>query len=459
MTDHIYRPISDSDTESETHATLPIESWAPVKKEWEELANVSHDDLTPDGATDSIRSRRAETPTAENASARPIVVYKSKGEGPKTLKQATDDLAFSRGLQKREALIEAGYTESEVQQLGIEEIEARLRGDPLEMPVEVKIPDKFGEEGKYLTVDEASKRLSEWRKDQAAAREQELAALTDELASRQEQQAQPEQARSEQQPEQPQQPGPVQQERQQVVQERQRVEAIKQLSFHEVAGLNNLAQLSQQVQQAFPELANVRSEQDLHNLHAQLQAQNPARAEALAKADQLVRQRQVALAHLTQTRKAHEAQAQAVTDQQQRQAAAQHDAMFEQRAAKIVPNWEQAAPAVRKAAKQTLIEAGISEQQIDHLWRGHQPIHIRSAAAQELILKAALWDSAQAKAHQIRQSGLPQVIRPGTGNANRANGAESRVADIKARLRTSKGNESIRLGTELIRAKRALNGA
>jgi hypothetical protein len=456
--DDIYRPLTDAEPAAPETTELPIESWDKFRDDFKKAADISDDELSVQEATDHRRRRREEEPTPENASERPIVVHKSQGEGPKSLRQAADDLAYSRGLQKREELLASGYTELELQQLGAEKLEAAQRGDPLDPPpVEVKIADKFGEEGKALTLEEAAERLTNWRKEQAAQREQELAEFD---AERQQRQQDYEQLQTQQQqpaqPEQPQQPDPIQLERAQVGQERQRTEAIKQLSFHEVAGLNNLAQLSQQVQQAFPELANVRSEQDLHNLHAHLQRQNPARAHALAQADQVVRQRQVALAHLTQTRKAHEAQAQAVTDQQQRQAAAQHDAMFEQRAAKIVPNWEQAAPAVRKAAKQTLIAAGISEQQIDHLWRGAQPIHIRSAAAQELILKAALWDSAQAKAHQIRQTPLPQVLKPGVGRSH-ANAGTDRVNNLIARMKTAKGNEGIRLATELTKARRALN--
>jgi hypothetical protein len=458
--DQIYRPISDTDEESETHATteMPIESWDKFKDRLEKAADVSHDDLTPEEAADSIRQRRAEAPSPENASARPIVVHKSKGDGPKTLKQATEDLAFSRGLAKREELLASGYTEEEVQQLGRDNIAAAQRGDPRDpLPIEVLPGDKWGEEGKALTVEEASRRLTDWRAEQEAQRQSELAALTGEHAARQYEEFQAQQQpEPEQQPE-PQQPDPVQQEREQVTQERQRTEAIKQLSFHEVAGLNNLAQLSQQVQQAFPELAQVRTEQDLHALHAHLQAKNPARAQALVRADQVVRQRQVALAHLTMTRKAHEAHQQQSVAQQRAQAAAQHDAAFEARAATIVPNWEQARPAMQAAAKQTLIAAGISEEQIDQLWRRGTPIDIRSSAAQELILKASLWDNAKQKAQTIRESNLPRVIRPGVGRSH-VNAGMEHVSNLQAKLKTAKGNKAIQIGAELLKARREMNG-
>jgi hypothetical protein len=183
---------------------------------------------------------------------------------------AGSDRAYSRGLQKRDELFASGVTEAELQQLGAEKIAAAQRGDPLDSPpLEVKPRDKAGKEGDPLTVEEASRRLTAWREEQAAQREAELAEHA--VEREQQQQDEFERLQAQQQPEPPQ-PDPVQQERQHVIQERQRTEAIKQLSFIEVAGLNSLTQLDQQVRQAFPELANVRSEQDLHNLHAQLQA-------------------------------------------------------------------------------------------------------------------------------------------------------------------------------------------
>jgi hypothetical protein len=62
------------------------------------------DDLTPEAATAERVRRRQEEPTPENASERPIVVHKSSGDGPKTLRQATEDLAFSRGLGEKNSL-------------------------------------------------------------------------------------------------------------------------------------------------------------------------------------------------------------------------------------------------------------------------------------------------------------------------------------------------------------------
>jgi hypothetical protein len=175
------------------------------------------------------------------------------------------------------------------------------------------------------------------------------------------------------------------------------------------------------------------------------------------QADQAVRQKQVALAHLTTQRKAHEAQQAAAQEAQRAAFRSQQDDDFERRAERLVPNWKGARPAVQKAARQTLINAGISEEQVGHLWRGNERIDIRSSAAQELILKAALYDSAKAKAKQVRQANLPTVLRPGVG-IPRAQAGVERVNDLRARLKGAKGNEALKLATELMRAKRSMNG-
>jgi len=78
--------------------------------------------------------------------------------------------------------------------------------------------------------------------------------------------------------------------------------------------------------------------------------------------------------------------------------------------------------AVRAQALKTLESAGLSQADIHHLWTGDHSIDAHSSVLQTVLAKAAAYDLAQAKASQIRQSGLPQVIRPWHGNAYRGNG-------------------------------------
>jgi hypothetical protein len=459
MSDTVYRPISDADTESETPSPtteLPIASWGDFRKELEEQHDVSHDALTPEEAADSIRSRRAETPTPENARERPIVVHKSQGDGPKTLRQATDDLAYSRGLKMREELLEAGHTEEEVQQLGVEKLEQARRGDPLDPPpVEVKIADEPGKENDPLTVEEASRRLTEWRAQQAAQREAELAEFDAERQQRQQDYEQQQQQQPEPQ-QQPAQPTPEQTERAQLAQERWRIAQLKQMDGFEAAARTEYDQQVAAVVQAFPSLRNGPPTPEQVE---DLRQKDPERHALLVQADQLLRQSQQRIAAMAQQRGLREQQQAQASAQQRAAARAEQDRAFEASAAKHIPNWQSVQGEVRAQARKTLEAAGLSPAEIHHLWTGDHSIDAHSSVLQTVLAKAAAYDLAQAKAHQVRRSGLPQVIRPGTGNANRGNGAESRVAELKARLRTSKGNEGIRLATELTRAKRALNGA
>jgi hypothetical protein len=452
----IYRPISDSDSESETHATteLPIASWSDFKKEIEEAHDVSRDELTVEQATESAVRRREESPTPENARSRPIVKHVSSDTGAQSLQEATDNLRLSRGVAKREALLEAGYNESEVQQLGIEEVEARLRGDPLDPPpIEVKIPDKFGEEGKALSVEEASRRLTEWRQQQAAAREAELLELDAERQQRQEDEAAQTQQAQQPAPEQPQpaQPTPEQTE---LAQERQRITQLKALDGHEAAARMEYDQTVRAVLQEFPGLAQA---QPTPEHIEELRQKDPARYARLVQADQALRVRQQRIAAMAQQRSQREAQEAQITAQQRAAARAQQDADFERRAERIVgPAWQQNKSEVHAAARKTLEAAGLTPQQISNLWHGNDVVDMHSAVLQEVLLKASLWDQAKAKAHQIRQTPMPQVLRPGVGRSHGQDGAE-RVASLKAALKTSKGNASLRLATELRAAKRALN--
>src|ERR1700704_1487383 len=109
-----------------------------------------------------------------------------KIRAPQSLREATENLAWSRGLQRRDELLAAGYNEAELAALGAEKIAAAQRGDPLDPPpVEVKIADKPGEENKYLTLEEAAERLTNWRKQQEEQRQAELAEFTSEREQRQ----------------------------------------------------------------------------------------------------------------------------------------------------------------------------------------------------------------------------------------------------------------------------------
>ena len=109
-------------------------------------------------------------------------------------------------------------------------------------------------------------------------------------------------------------------------------------------------------------------------------------------ADAMVRERQQKIAAVMQQQQAHEQQQAKAYEAQLAEARARQDADFNQRAARLVPNWEQQRGRVQEAALQTLQAAGLSRQDITNLWSGTgHLVDMHSAAAQELLLKAALY--------------------------------------------------------------------
>jgi hypothetical protein len=445
--DSVYSPLTENDEETPSPTTeVKVESWSDFRKEMEEQAGISRDSLTIEEATEERVRHRQEQPTHENASGRPLVKLKSRG-GPQNLREASQDLSFTRGLQMREELLRAGHTEHELAALSTEKLEAAARGDPLDPPPDkVELTDKWGNpEDGPLSADEAANKLSLWREEQAQQRAEELAQLTGELEARQ-QQPEPEQ-----QPEQPPQQAQPQQptEQQQLAQERWRIANLKRMEGHEVAARIDYDQLVAAVVQEFPSLRNgLPTPEQVEDLRQK----DPARFQKLANYDAALRDRQQRIAAMAQQRGVHEQQ-QAQVNAQARAAARQaEDAAFEEKAARHIPNWEQVQGEVRTQARKTLQAAGLSENEIHHLWNGHDALDAHSSTLQLILAKAAQWDLAQAKSKLIRQSNLPSVIKPGVGNFSR--GSADNVAELRARMRSAKGNDGIKLGVALLKAQR-----
>jgi hypothetical protein len=348
------------DDEDTASTELPVESWSEFKTSLEDAAGVDKSSLTAEEAA-TTRRRRDETPTPENASDSPIVVHKSKGDGPLSLNEAADSLAYSRGLKLRADLLKSGYTDEQVNAHAANVLENEqnpLREPP---PVEVKLPrDYFGEADEPLTAREAADKMADWRADQERLKQEALAELTGEQAQEARPEPQPQQQPEQRQPEQP---DPVQQERQRVAAERQHTEAVKQMSFAEVAGLNDLVQLSAAVKQAFPGIKTMEDAQ-------RLSVENPVRFQKLMHADKLALHKQTQLAALTRQRQALQATQQAYEAQQRAQLRAEQDQMFEQRAVRIAPQWAQpqSKGELQQAAAKVLEGAGLSRADMENLW-------------------------------------------------------------------------------------------
>jgi hypothetical protein len=133
-------------------------------------------------------------------------------------------------------------------------------------------------------------------------------------------------------------------------------------------------------------------------------------------------------------------------------ARAAEDAAFERLASQQIPGWERNHAEVRAQARQTLQNAGLSPDELHYLWNGDHSIDIHSSILQLILAKAAMWDSATAKAHQARQTPLPQVVRPGVARS-RDDGAAS-VAELERRLNRASGRQALQIATQLQRAKR-----
>ena len=189
----------------------------------------------------------------------------------------------------------------------------------------------------------------------------------------------------------------------------------------------------------------------------QLRQADPARFQRLAQFDQALRERQQRIAAIANQRAAHEAEQARIEATARAAARAQQDRHFEQLAAQHIPNWQTVRGEVTEQARKTLQNAGLSDSDIKRLWDGDEVVDAHSSVLQLILAKAALYDRAQERAHQIRQSNLPSVVKPGTYRSA-PDGDAASVAELRAKLNKATGRRAIELGAALTRATRAMNG-
>jgi hypothetical protein len=451
--DTVYRPISDeSDEETPSpQVDMPIESYSDFRKAVDDYNGASDHDVSVEAVADDItpRRQREEAPTAENASERPLVRMRSTGDGPLTLQEASDDIRFSRARKLGADLAETGYSQEQINELAVAKNEAAADGSPdnPDPPVEVKLPYEYGNEP--LTAHEAAEKLSDWRAQQEFQRQAELAQLIGQPQEQAEAQAQ---QPVEQPQQQPQAPDPVQTERQRLALERQQLASLKRSEGAEVVERVAYDQLRAQVVAEFPSLRTAlpTPEQIEH-----LRQNDPARFQRLAQFDQAMRERQARIGSLAAQRGAREQQEAQVNAQARAAARAEQDAHFERLAAQHIPDWERVHGEVRSQAKQTLVNAGLSQEEIHHLWNGDHTIDAHSSVLQLVLAKAAMWDRASEKARQARQVNLPQVMRPGTYRAPDSGGD---VRDLQRQLKGATGRRALQIATEITKARRASGG-
>jgi hypothetical protein len=449
--DEIFQPIvSDEDTETPTpspQTELPIESWSDYKRSLEE--SVDRSDLTTEEAANT-RRRQPDPESPESAYERPITVHRVKGGGELSLNDAADSLHYSRGLKLGQELRQVGFSEAQLNEMSADALERAARLDKIPPPPEAKVLEEFENEKQVLTPAEAADELTNWRARHQEAQQAELQEIIGEAAAAATQQAEQAQQPVEQPQPQPQ-PTPEQTERQKIAAERQQLIALKRIEGVEASWRHNYDQLRAEVEREFPGLPRATAA-DVE----QLRVQDPARFQKLVQYDAALKDRQQKIAALTQGRMQREQQQAQAASAERAAARAEQDRAFERLAEQHIPGWESNHGQIRQQARQTLQNAGLSQQELHYLWNGDHSIDVHSSVLQLVLAKAAQWDLATERARQARQAPVPPVMRPGTYRA-RDDGAAS-VAELQARLNRASGREALRLGTALTRAKRAMDG-
>jgi hypothetical protein len=243
--DEVYQPfVSDEDAESETPPASELSIVDPA--EFRRKPDDEGDHLTTEDAASQHR-RRPDPESPEDASQRPLVVHKVKGQGPISLNEAVDATRWSRSYKLGAELREAGLSQEQIGQMAADAVERGERIEPLAPPPpEVKGLVEYGrEDDGPINVEEGARQLSEWRERHAAAQQAELAELAGEAVQHAQAEAQAQQPQPEPQP-QPQQT-PEQVERARLAQERQRLAFLKRSEGIEVAERVAYDQLRAQV--------------------------------------------------------------------------------------------------------------------------------------------------------------------------------------------------------------------
>jgi hypothetical protein len=410
----------------------PIES----ARDWEAVATPTDDStLTVDQAASELTRRRKEKGDVEA----PVIERKyASGKKSVTLREAGDDLVFSKKLEAGKKLVDAGYATEEA----LEAVQSPEKPFKVGLRVADQNLDELGDRpiDQALSPHKAAEALGNWREHFAREQEEMAAAL-----GADEDQAPAKERQPAKQAEQPQQPDPVMQERQRLAAERYQTQALQRASLAEVAIATNVQNAVNAARQRF---ADVRSPQDLERVRVQ----QPARFAELMHLREISLGGRDQLAAIAQQRQAHESRSAIQRSHARAALAAQQDALASAEIAKVLPHADRAE--LGRQATETLRSVGLDDRQIQAHYHGGLPVDLRWAGAQLLIAKAAAYDSMQAKAKQVRQTPLPPVQKPGTARPRGAAEAQ-RVSDLKSQLRGARGNKALELGMELLRAQRA----
>lgn len=98
---------------------------------------------------------------------------------------------------------------------------------------------------------------------------------------------------------------------------------------------------------------------------------------------------------------------------------------------------------------------GFEDDELGKGWQGEKDFSLRDARVQQLIIKAARWDDAQAKAQAVTRRPVPQVQRPGTAQPAGAAQAATVEALGKKLDGARNSNEGARIAAQMLHARRA----
>jgi hypothetical protein len=194
------------------------------------------------------------------------------------------------------------------------------------------------------------------------------------------------------------------------------------------------------------------------------QQTNPQRWAQLQKHMQTALQTKGAIeARLREIGETKQLRQHAVATQQQQAAQAAYRQYAESEDAKALEMISQELPqyktpegkrAIGRQGRALLKNLGLTDQHIAQVWDNGAPINLRSAPAQAILAKAAAYDLAVARAREVQKAGVPPVQRPGVARPRSAGAAEN-VRALQAQLENAKGNQSLKIAAQLIRAQRA----
>jgi hypothetical protein len=191
---------------------------------------------------------------------------------------------------------------------------------------------------------------------------------------------------------------------------------------------------------------------------------NPQRTaqlqQAKAKLDAAQAAIQARLAELGETKQLRQ-HAVATHQEQVRQAAYKQVSEIEDgKAQEAIAKWYPAYKtpegrrAVSEAARAALKNEGLSDNDIQQIWAGGTPVYARTAAFQNLLAKAGMYDAALRRAREAQKANVPQVLKPGVARPRGAGGAEL-VRSLERQLAGETGNQALKTSVKLAQARRA----